>query len=283
MATIRLWVLSAWGSKEPMDVPRHLRVEALRQRVQKIPAVMEESGAWTINGWQTPKIMHNHTLLLDGSTLEQSGIADGDVLCPLYDSQAYSLSVFDPDFYGEMGQPPPLPPCCEHAKDKVADGLAGLWGWTQGAVASVAPRQWACSAGVGLAVAQDDRMRFVVEAVAPGGGADEEGSILVGDVITAVDGEPCLDTAGLDTGAVASLRRLHGRAGSTDTCVAAPSAQGSSAAETGSIVSLEQLQSRLRGLAASHVRIRVARCGGWRQYEVEVRRKVLPSLAASYM
>ena len=115
------------------------------------------------------------------------------------------------------------------------------------------------------------------------GGADEEGSILVGDVITAVDGEPCLDTAGLDTGAVASLRRLHGRPGSTDTCVAAPSAQGSSAAETGSIVSLEQLQSRLRGLAASHVRIRVARCGGWRQYEVEVRRKVLPSLAASYM
>ena len=49
---------------------------------------------------------------------------------PLYDSQAYGLTVLDPDFYGEMvphdAKLLPCLPCCEHAKDKVSDGLAGV-------------------------------------------------------------------------------------------------------------------------------------------------------------
>ena len=122
---------------------------------------------------------------------------------PLYDSQAYGLTVLDPDFYGEIlpRDLPPCPPCCEQAKDNLSHGLSGLWGWTQDAASNlargVAPKQWACIAGVGLAVSQDQRLRFVVDSVAPGGGAEEEGTIKAGDVIKAVDGVPCINTEGI--------------------------------------------------------------------------------------
>ncbi len=49
---------------------------------------------------------------------------------PLYDSQAYGLTVLDPDFYSEMVPQdvslPPCPPCCENAKERVSDGLSGM-------------------------------------------------------------------------------------------------------------------------------------------------------------
>ena len=72
----------------------------------------------------------------------------------------------------------------------------------------VAPRQWACVAGVGLAISQDDELRFVVEAVAPGGGAEEEGTIKVGDVITTVDGVPCVNTRGLSQAQIEGIRQM---------------------------------------------------------------------------
>ena len=50
-----------------------------------------------------------------------------------------------------------------------------------------------------------------------------------------------------------------------------------------SIASLASLGRQLRGFPTSRVWVRVARQGGWREYEVEVPRKVLPSLAGSYL
>jgi len=49
------------------------RIESLRRRIGQIPVIMEESGAWTINDWQSPKIMLDSKMLVDGKTLEECG------------------------------------------------------------------------------------------------------------------------------------------------------------------------------------------------------------------
>jgi hypothetical protein len=49
---MRIWVATLYGLKEPLDVSPSMRIEAVRRRIGQLPAIMEESGAWTINGWQ---------------------------------------------------------------------------------------------------------------------------------------------------------------------------------------------------------------------------------------
>jgi hypothetical protein len=39
----------------------------------QIPVVREESGAWTINGWDSPKVMLGGKMLVDGKTLDECG------------------------------------------------------------------------------------------------------------------------------------------------------------------------------------------------------------------
>jgi hypothetical protein len=70
---MRIWAATPFGTKEPLDVAPSMRIEAVRRRIGQLPAIMEESGAWTINGWQSPKIMHGAKLLVDGRTLEECG------------------------------------------------------------------------------------------------------------------------------------------------------------------------------------------------------------------
>jgi hypothetical protein len=92
---MRIWAATPYGTKEPLDVSPSMRIEAVRRRIGQLPAIMEESGAWTINGWQArilkstyctctgaltfenvckaPKIMHGAKLLVDGRTLEECG------------------------------------------------------------------------------------------------------------------------------------------------------------------------------------------------------------------
>jgi hypothetical protein len=181
----------------------------------------------------------------------------------------------------------------------------------------VAPKQWACVAGTGLAISQDAQLRFVVEAVAPGGGAEEEGSIKVGDFLTNVDGVPCVNTHGLSEEQIDSIRQMSQPVGNQTaagepgaghtsplTLFARSSSFGCSSSRLcvggrkgmhanddrvesecagRSICTLDALRDRLRGFPMSHVWLRIARGGGWREYDVEVQRKVLPSLAASYM
>lgn len=48
-------------------------IESLRRRISHLQVVREESGAWTINGWATPKIMLGNKMLIDGKTLDECG------------------------------------------------------------------------------------------------------------------------------------------------------------------------------------------------------------------
>lgn len=58
--------------------------------------------AWTINGWNAPKVLLGSRQLRDSETMKVAGIGEGTVLHPVYDSSAYALAVVDPDFYAEM-------------------------------------------------------------------------------------------------------------------------------------------------------------------------------------
>lgn len=254
------------------------RVDALRRRIGAMPELIDASGAWSIHGWSAPKILLGSKQLLDGDSLDKSGFAPGCVVCPVYDSTLYSLPVIDPDFYSDMVprdmevKLPEAPLCVKENWQKgtqyLSQGWSDFWSKTS---------NLCNSAGTGLAISQDHRLRFVVEGIAPGGAADKDGRVREGDVIVAVDGCECVSAEGLSDAQVASLRRA-----------AADEEQGGwmEAAEYErdgrAITAMGRLEKMLRGPGESTVELHLRRPGG-EVYRVVLARRDSSGLAATYL
>jgi len=79
VARIRVWVATPAGGREALEVVAGERVERLRDKVGGMKSLAEASGAWTISGVWSPKLMAMGKPLVDGESLLASGVVDGTV------------------------------------------------------------------------------------------------------------------------------------------------------------------------------------------------------------
>mmetsp|Transcript_16261 Transcript_16261/g.39270 ORF Transcript_16261/g.39270 Transcript_16261/m.39270 type:complete len:287 (-) Transcript_16261:351-1211(-) len=281
VARIRVWVATPAGGREALEVVAGERVERLRDKVGGMKSLAEASGAWTISGVWSPKLMAMGKPLVDGESLLASGVVDGTLVEPVYASAAYEI-VHIP----EIPNIPGLEAGREKVEKAARDARVGFSQWIKGGLRCLA-------AGVGLDVQQDARLCLHVVQLAPAGPAEEEGSIRVGDVIQSVNGRSCIATHGLSDTQVSEVRRVG------EMRWAEREEQGARWTLPGwgpedhqhqALVLLQELREELQGLPGTEVQVCFVRGGGLQGsgdakqvLRATLKRKGMPHLAGSYM
>eukprot|EP00960_Hanusia_phi_P011909 346951-Hanusia_phi.AAC.3 len=209
MSSDHFTVFVVTPSSQHVAVPARTseRVESFRRRVGRMEFCEEMSGAWTINGWDAPKIMKGRKMLLDGKTLQEEGLCDRCTVSPVYDSHMYSVPVLDPDFYGDMfmiGDESWAEQVGIACHVLLLRGAESFW---------TAACDLTHQARVGISVRQEADLSFVVDGIAPGSYVDTSSLLQVGDRILQVDYNPCIRAEGLTEEDLIRLRAHVNHAG----------------------------------------------------------------------